>query len=162
MELLKDIRIELISQRKIFEVRAVPGRIAAAFLHIMAEIRISPAPAAKPFIDSRVLLQKVVRPLLNLGDPFGEDLRLHLKLDKHVEQGSEYRKQQDRDQPRHFKAGVLLFVQNMDREDRTDQSERTVSPGLIFVIQPYIVPEEKRQLQRDKQQEEHGSSEYDS
>ena len=56
----------------------------------MAEIRISPAPAAKPFIDSRVLLQKVVRPLLNLGDPFGEDLRLHLKLDKHVEQGSEY------------------------------------------------------------------------
>ena len=84
MELLKNIRIELISQRKIFEVRAVPGRIAAAFLHIMAEIRISPAPAAKPFIDSRVLLQKVVRPLLNLGDPFGEDLRLHLKLDKHV------------------------------------------------------------------------------
>ncbi len=69
----------------------------------MAEICISPAPAAKPFIDSRVLLQKVVCPLLNLGDPFGEDLRLHLKLDKHVEQGSEYRKQQDRDQPRHLK-----------------------------------------------------------
>ena len=88
MELLKDIRIELISQWKIFEVRAVPGRITAAFLHIMAEIRISPAPAAKPFIDSRVLLQKVVRPLLNLGDPFGQIRRTRFRIPETAGQGS--------------------------------------------------------------------------
>ena len=92
----------------------------------------------------------MVRLLFHLFNPSRKDLRLCLELDKHIKQGSEYREQEDRDQPGHLKARILLFIQDMDREDRADHSKGTISPCLVSLVQPPIDPVQHCQLQRDK------------
>ena len=116
----------------------------------MAEIRIAPAPEFQSLTDIQVLIKVMIRLLFHLFNPSRKDLRLCLELDEHIKQGSEYREQEDRDQPGHLKARILLFIQDMDREDRADHSKGTISPCLVSLVQPHIDPVQHCQLQRDK------------
>jgi len=109
------------------------------------------------FINDLVLCQIAFCPFPYVGNPPGDNLRLQLELYKHVKKGSEYRKQKDRDQPGHLKAGILFFIQDPHCQESAYEYKCTVSVCLIPFVQPQIKPDESRDLQSRKQKKEGGT-----
>ena len=158
-QFLQKHRIHVISQRKILCAGIFPDWITSIPIHIIGQPRCSPALTVQPFHNLRPLSQHRFRFFYDFFQPPVNGPGSRLCLHKQIKQCAEHRKHQHRNDPGELIRRILVFINNVDHNNRTQSNKTAIQVKYMFP-QPLKAQAEDHKLDQKCRDHKCGSPEY--